>query len=558
MVSRVSSPLDEVIGLIPGYDPHAMAGDCWFDSDAAQTAIDFFQHPKDGCLRHVEGAMAGELFVLEPWQQAIIANLFGWKRTDEKGRVVRRYREAFIYIPRKNGKTPLAAGICNYVLFCDGEPGAQIYSAAAERDQAAYLFRQAKGMIEREPALEARAKIFSGAGHRAIALKADGASVYKVLSADANTKHGGNSHLVVIDELHAQPNRDLVDVLASSMASSNRRQPLLIHITTADWERESICNEKYDFACKVRDNGGDPAKVGYDPSFLPVIYEALSDDDWTTEEVWEKANPNLDVSVSREYMRRECKKAQETPSYTNTFKRLHLNMRTKNDVTFLLMEKWNERKATGLAELMEGQRCMAGLDLATTTDIAAFLLVFCDDSRYVAVPHFWVPEAQAERRSRRDRVPYTEWIDRGYMRATPGDVIDYDVIRADINDLATRYNIAQIAVDPWNATQLSTQLMGDGLEIVQFRQGFASMTAPTKELEALVMSGRLEHGCNPVLTWMAGNTAVEKDASGNLKPSKKKSTDRIDGIVALIMALGLYLTDEGGDSIYETPGNLRL
>lgn len=540
-----SSPLlEDVIRQLPGYDPYAMAGDCWFSADDAQLAIDFFQDEQDGCLRHVEGGLAGERFKLELWQQAIIANLFGWKRIDEKGREVRRYREAFIYVPRKNGKTPLAAGICLLALFCDGEAGAQIYSAAAEREQASYLFRQAKGMVERDPVLSSKAKIFGGIGHRSIQLKDDTASVYKVLSADADTKHGGNSHLVLIDELHAQPNRDLVDVLQTSLASANRKQPMLIHITTADFDRESICNEKHNYACKVRDNGGDPAKPGYDPSFLPVIYEVSADDDWTKEEVWAKANPNLGVSVSLEYLRRECKRAVETPTYQNTFKRLHLNIKTTNDAVFLDMAKWAALPAAPDPVELIGKKCFGAFDLSTTTDLTAFVLVFPPNEPngiWHRLPFLWVPRENAEARQRRDRVPYSTWIEQGHIRATDGNTVDYDVVRRDINQLGQKYQITSIARDRWNATQISTQLMGDGFEIIDFGQGFASMSAPTKELEKLVMAGRLSNDQNPALTWMAGNTAVETDAAGNLKPSKKKSTDRIDGMVALIMALGIAI-----------------
>ena len=430
---------------------------------------------------------------------------------------------------------------------CEGEPGAQIYSAAADREQAALIFRHAKGMVEREPVLNDLAKIFGGAGHRSIALKNDDASVFKVLSADADSKHGGNSHLVIIDELHAQPNRDLVDVLQTSLASANRKQPLLIHITTADFDRESICNEKHNYACKVRDNGGDPEKPGYDPSFLPVIYEASNDDDWTSEDVWRRANPNLGVSVSLDYLKRECKRAIETPTYQNTFKRLHLNIKTTNDSVFLDMSKWDALPKAPPLESLYGKRCFGSYDLSTTTDITAFVLVFPPSEAggiWHRLPFFWVPRENADLRERRDRVPYMTWIERGFITATDGNTVDYDIVRRDINELSKKFNIHLIARDRWNATQITTQLAGDGLSVIDFGQGFASMSAPTKHLEALVMSGKLSNDGNPVLRWMASNTAVEMDAAGNLKPSKKKSTDRIDGLVSLIMSLGIAMVDD--------------
>jgi phage terminase large subunit-like protein len=527
--SKVTAAWRKLLSLIPGYDPFVTAGDAWFDPVLGQKVLDFFGE----CLRHVEGALAGQPFKLEPWEQAILANLFGWQRIDRLGRQVRRYRETLIYIPRKNGKTPLAAGICNYCLFCDNEPGAQIYSAAAEKEQAALLFRHAKGMIEQEPELDARAIIYRAL--KSVALKGDPASTYKVLSAEANTKHGGNSHLVLIDELHAQPNRDLVDVLLTSMASANRRQPLIVYITTADFARPSICNEKHDYACKVRDG------VIPDPSFLPVIYEATPADDWTVPATWKKVNPNLGVSVSLEYLERECQRARETPAYENTFKRLHLNMKTEQDVRWLGIDKWDAcAGAIKVAEL-GGRPCYAGLDLASTTDLAALVLLFPSDGEpidYDVLPFFWIPTEGARRREHRDRVPYETWARDGLITATEGDVVDYDRIRARINELGQAYHVKEIAIDRWNSTQLATQLAGDGFEIFGFGQGFASMSAPTKELETLILGGRIRHGGHPVLRWNASNVSVETDAAGNVKPSKKKSTEKIDGIVALIMALG--------------------
>jgi phage terminase large subunit-like protein len=329
-----------------------------------------------------------------------------------------------------------------------------------------------------------------------------------------------------------------------------RRQPLIIHITTADFDRPSICNEKYDYACKVRDG------IIHDPAFLPVIYEADRDDDWTNPEVWAKANPNLGISVSLQYLERECRRAQETPSYENTFKRLHLNMKTQQDVRWLGMEAWDACGEEAIEEsVLEGQECFAGLDLSTTTDISAFVLAFQDEEGVLTVlPRFWIPEDSALKRERRDRVPYVDWARQGLIETTPGNVIDYDRIRTHINDIKDRFKITEIAIDRWNATQLATQLQGDGFEVVAFGQGFKDMTAPTKELEKLVMSGKLRHAGHPVLRWMASNVAVETDAAGNLKPSKKKSTERIDGIVALVMALGRLMVTPIETSVYNTRG----
>lgn len=523
-----------LLRLLPGHDPFRAPGDSWFDPAEAERRIAFCEQ----CLRHVEGELAGRPFLLEPWQKAFFANLFGWLREDVHGRVVRRHRECLIYVPRKNGKTPLSAAVALSVFFQDDEPGQQNYIAAADREQAGMLFRQAKGMIEQEPELAARCRVYGGAANgqspRSIVRDRD-LSFLRVISSDADSKHGGNSHLALIDELHAQPSRDLVDVLQTSMASSNRKQPLLVSITTADFDRPSICNEKHSYACKVRDGVID------DPAFLPVVYEADREDDWADPAVWRKANPNLGVSVSEEYLRREAARAGEVPAYENTFRRLHLNQRTETDARAVPMDRWDACAGAFAEADLEGLECFAGLDMSTTTDLSALALLFPpggDGGPYRALWRFWAPREKARERSRRDRVPYELWASQGFITLTDGDVVDYDRVRADVNALRSRFNVREVAADRWNATQLLTQLQGDGFGVVAFGQGYQSMTAPTKELLALVQSGRMLHGGDPVARWMASVFATEQDAAGNLKPSKKKSADRIDGVVALIMALG--------------------
>lgn len=530
----------DLLRLLPGYDPFRAPGGARFDPALAGRAVAFVEE----CLRHVEGDKAGRPFLLEPWQRGYVGNLFGWLREDAQGRTVRRYRESLLYVPRKNGKTPLLAAIALYVFFCDGEAGQQDYIAAADREQAGMLFRQAKGMIDQEPELARRCRAYGGnasAGQSRSIVRESDNSFLRVVSADADTKHGGNSHLVVVDELHAQPSRDLVDVLQTSMASANRKQPLLVLITTADFNRPSICNEKHTYACKVRDGVID------DPTFLPAVFEAGRDDDWTDPAVWERANPNLGVSVSEEYLERECAKARENPAYENTFRRLHLNQKTETDALAIPMARWDACAGAFDPAALEGLECYGGLDMSTTTDLSALVLLFPpaeEGGAYRVLPFLWAPREKARERSRRDRAPYELWAEQGHLALTEGDVVDYDRVRADVNALRERYNVRELAADRWNATQLITQLQGDGFEVVAYGQGYQSMTAPTKELLALVQSGRLLHGGHPVLRWMASVFATEQDAAGNLKPSKKKSTDRIDGIVALVMALGRAMVRE--------------
>lgn len=505
----------------------------WYDEEAAERAVKFFST----CLTHTKGEWAGKPLALSDWQaDEIIRPLFGWKRADG----TRKYRTAYIQIPRKAGKSTLSAGIALYMLLADKEPGAEVYSAAADRDQAAIVFEMARGMVDASEPLRKRTQ-----GYKRSLVVPSTASSYKVLSSDAYTKHGLNAHAIIFDELHAQPDRELWDVLTTSTGA--RRQPLTIAITTAGYDRHSLCYELYDYAVKVRDG------IFEDPSFLPVIYEAGQDDDWKAPATWRKAHPGLGVSVREEYFEQECAKAVQLPSYENTFKRLLLNVWTEQDTRWLSMDAWD---ACG-EELpdLEGRICFAGLDLSTTTDITALVLAFPIGGKMHLKSFFWVPRDGIQKRAKRDRVPYDVWVRQGLIEATEGNVIDYDVIRARINELAERYHIAEIAIDRWNATQLATQLTGDGFTVVGFGQGYASMSSPCKELERRILGREINHGKNPVLRWMASNVSVTMDPAGNMKADKAKSTERIDGIVATLMALGRTMeSDHDRPSVYETDG----
>ena len=514
----------------------------WFDTKAADKAVQFFAR----FCSHVKGPMAGKPFALDKWQvDEIIRPLFGWKRADG----TRKYRTAYIEVPRKNGKSTLSAGLALYLTCADEEQGAEVYSAAADREQAAIVFDVAKQMAMNSPALAKRLKPF----RRSMTYE-EKASSYKVLSADAPTKHGLNASGLIFDELHAQPNRELYDVLTTSTGA--RRQPLTVLITTAGYDRHSICYEVHDYACKVRDG------IVTDDSFLAVIYAAGEKDDWTDPKVWAKANPGLGQSVTVDYLTQECRKAKEIPAYENTFRRLHLNQWTEQATRWLSMDVW-DRNATEANEFaLEGRLCYAGLDLASTKDISALALVFPpddDDESYSVLWKFWLPEDAMRQRSHKDRVPYDQWVKDGVISTTEGNVTDYDVLRRDINALGKRYNIREIAFDRWNATQLTTQLQGDGFTMVPFGQGFVSMAAPTKELEKLLLSNRLAHGGNPVARWMASNVAVRTDPAGNLKPDKEKSSEKIDGIVALVMALGRAIVQPAPEeSVYAARGLLTV
>jgi phage terminase large subunit-like protein len=505
------------------------AGGFWFDEEAADRAVAFFET----CLTHTKGEMAGKPLMLDDWERdRIVRPLFGWKRADG----TRRYRKIFVFVARKNGKSTLCAGIALYLLHADREMGAEVYSAAADREQAAIVFDVAKQMVIQSPPLRERTEVY-----RRSMVHLESASSYKVLSADAFTKHGLNASGVVVDEVHTQRNRELIDVLSTSVGS--RRQPIEVYITTAGYDRNSICWELYDYAVRVSKG------IIQDDAFLPVLYQADPDDDWTDETIWAKANPGLGHSIKLDYLRAECKKAQEIAAYENTFKRLHLNIWTAQENRWLRIEQTWDPCATPLPalELMRGRKAWLGVDLSTTTDITAVVALIADPDEpdeYDVLPLFFVPNERILLRARRDRVPYDLWRDQGHLIATEGDVVDYEVVREHIRELGEVLDIQEIAIDRWNSTGLQTQLTGDGFTVVQFGQGFASMSAPTKELERLLLLKALRHGGHPVLRWMADNVAVNQDPAGNIKPDKAKSTERIDGIVALVMAIGRATSQE--------------
>lgn len=494
-----------------------------YDERRAELAVRFIEK-----LKHTKGEYAGRNFLLQEWQKDIIRPLFGTVNDDG----TRQYRTAYIEVPRKNGKSELAAAISLLLLFFDGEPGAEIYSAAADRDQASIVFNVASDMVRQEPALAKRCKIIDST-KRVLS----GNSFYRVLSADAHTKHGFNAHGVIFDELHAQPNRDLWDVLTTS--GGTRRQPLVLAITTAGYDRNSICWEQHEYARKVIDG------VIEDPTFFGVIYAAEDTDDWTDEAVWHKANPALGTFRSLDEMRSLCEKAKQVPSLQNTFRRLYLNQWTSQENRWLDLRVWRESAGVVIPEDLAGEECYAGLDLASVSDIAAFVMVFPDqDNYYDVLPVFFIPEENMWERAAKDRVPYDAWARDGQVIATPGNVIDFRFIREKIVELGQEYHIREIAFDRWGAAQISQDLQDEGFTMVPFGQGFGSMAAPTKELLNLVLQRKIRHGDHPVLTWMADNMVVKQDPAGNVKPDKAKSTEKIDGMVALIMGLDRALRNQ--------------
>ena len=503
---------------IAGYNPTRDGGSFSWDRTAAERAVNYFSD----CLILTSGKTAGRPFRLQPWQADYVATLFGWKRPDG----TRRYRESAFFVPRKNGKTETGAGLALYGLCCDGEQQAQVYSAAKNRDQASLVFEPASRMVERAPVLSSMCKVIESKKRITFAKTS---SYYCAVSADAGSAHGKSPHMVIFDEVHTQPNAKLYEGLKTGMGF--RRQPLFLNASTAGTDRNSICWEVWQQARNVRD-GVDP-----NPHFLPMIYEIAEGESWEDEAVWQRVNPNLNVTVTLEFLQEEYAKAKSSPRYENSFRNLYLNEWTQQAVRWLPMDAWEECGSTSMPDLT-GEQCYAGLDLSSTTDISAFVMAFQQaNGRVYLIPRFWLPAENVRKRADRDHVPYDVWERNGWLTLTPGNAVDYDIIRRDIQQLAEKYWIQSLRIDPWNATQLATQLQGDGLPVEFFRQGYQSLSGPSKELEKFILRRELVHPHSPVLTWMAGNVAVEKDAAENIKPSKARSTERIDGIVAAVMAI---------------------
>ena len=508
---------------LAGYDPTRDADGFVFDSEKAERVVGFFE----AFLKHQKGLEAGKPFTLLPWQRDFLATLFGW--VDADGR--RRYRRTWLEIPRKNGKSTLSSGLGLYLLFGDGEQSAEVVSAAGDRDQAAIVFDVAKGMIQGDAMLSKLAQVY----RREIKYPRTN-SVFKVISSDAGTKHGMNISGLIADEVHVWPNRDLWDTLHTSMGA--RAAPLSIAITTAGHSRTSIAWEQHDYALKVRDG------TIKDERFLPVVYAAPEGSDWTEPETWHIANPSLGQSISLDYLEQECKRAKEVPGYVNTFLRLHLNVWTEQQTRWLPMDSWDASGSEIDHGKLDGQECWLGVDLATTQDTTCVAAVFPGaDGTITVLPHFFLPKDNIEAKERNDRLPYRAWASEGHITLTPGVVTDYSYVEAKIMELVDRYKVQEVTLDRWNATDISTRLSEQGANVTWIGQGYRSLSAPSKRLEELVLSGKLIHGDHPILRAQAAQVMIETDPAGNIKPSKRASgskanSERIDGIVALVMGLG--------------------
>lgn len=515
-----------------------------YSKEAGDYAVSFIK-----CLCHTKGTWAGKPFELIDWQEQIIRDVFGTIKPNG----YRQFNTAYIEIPKKMGKSELAAAVALLLTCGDGEERAEVYGCAADRQQASIVFEVAADMVRMCPALNKRVKIL--ASQKRIIYQPTN-SFYQVLSAEAYSKHGFNIHGVVFDELHTQSNRKLFDVMTKGSGDA-RTQPLYFLITTAGTDTNSICYETHQKAKDIIEG----RKI--DPTFYPVIYGADENDDWTDPEVWKKANPSLGITVSMDKVQAACDSAKQNPGEENAFRQLRLNQWVKQAVRWMPMEKWDACAFHVNEDDLEGRVCYGGLDLSSTTDITAFVLVFPpqdEDDKFAILPYFWIPEDTLELRVRRDHVPYDVWERQGYLQTTEGNVVHYGYIEKFIERLGERFNIREIAFDRWGAVQMVQNLEGMGFTVVPFGQGFKDMSPPTKELMKLTLEQKLAHGGHPVLRWMMDNIYIRNDPAGNIKADKEKSTEKIDGAIATIMGLdrAIRCGNDVTASVYDERGILFI
>ena len=520
------------------------AKDSYYDKEYADFAVAFIES-----LCHTKGTWAGKRFELMDWQEQIIRDLFGILKPNG----YRQFNTAYIEIPKKNGKSELAAAVALLLTCGDGEQRAEVYGAAADRQQASIVFDVAADMVRMCPALNKRVKIL--ASQKRLIYEPTN-SFYQVLSAEAYSKHGFNVHGVVFDELHSQPNRKLYDVLTKGSGDA-RMQPLFFLITTAGTDTHSICYEVHQKAQDIIDG----RKI--DPTFYPVIYGADDTEDWTSPKVWKKCNPSLGETIGMDKVKTACESAKQNPGEENSFRQLRLNQWVKQAVRWMPMDKWDKCAFAVNEEQLQGRVCYGGLDLSSTTDITAFVLVFPpldEEDKYIILPYFWIPEDTLDLRVKRDHVPYDVWQRQGYLQTTEGNVVHYGYIEKFIERLGERFNIREIAFDRWGAVQMVQNLEGMGFNVVAMGQGFASMSPPTKELMKLTLEQKIAHGGHPVLRWNMDNIFIRTDPAGNIKADKEKSTEKIDGAVATIMALdrAIRCGNDTSESVYNDRGILFI
>ena len=518
------------------------AEDSIYDKNEADCVVAFIEQ-----LSHTKGEFHDKPFILIDWQEQIIRDIFGTIKPNG----YRQFTTAYIEVPKKCGKSELAAAVALYLLCADMEQRAEVYGCAADRDQASLVFDVACDMVKLCDSLNATCEI-SKSKKTINYLPTN--STYKALSAEVGSKSGLNVSGLVFDELWVQKDRKFFDMMTKG-TSDARRNPLHFIITTAGNDTNSICYELHQKAVDIIEG----RKV--DPTFYPVIFGADPEDDWTDPKVWRKANPSLDITIGIDKVQAACESAKQTPSEENAFRQLRLNQWVKQSVRWMPMDKWDKCNFPVDEDALRGRICYGGLDLSSTTDLTSFCLVFPpldEEDKYVILPYFWVPEETLDLRVRRDHVPYDIWEKQGFLKTTEGNVVHYGYIEKFIEQLGEKFNIREIAFDRWGAAQMSQNLEGMGFTVVPMGQGYATMSSPTKELMKLTLEKRLAHGGHPVLRWNMDNIFIKTDPAGNIKADKAKSTEKIDGAIACIMALdrAIRCGNDTSESVYDTRGLL--
>lgn len=531
----VRSPVDEL----------AVSLGCWFDVDAAERPITFIER----FCRQSIGKWAGQPLTLLDWQRDFVRRLFGWKRADGS----RRYRSAYLEVAKKNGKSTLCSGLTLFLLVADNEPGAVVFCNAYDREQASIVFGEAARMVRASPSLS---KILDIVDSKKTILLPRNDGLLKANSADVPSKDGANAHGIIFDELHRQRDRSLWEIF--EYADLARRQPLKISITTAGEDESGVWYEQRQLSERI--NRGENLTRS-DIEHLGVVYRAEPTDDLDAPATWKKANPSLGVTIEEDRFRSDLEKARKTPLAWNNFLRLRLNIITRAESKFLPPGAWS--RCGGMLRDLEGRPCYGGLDLATTKDLCAWVLIFPDsDGTLDVLARFWCPESTVRERTASGRAPYQRWVDLGLIEATKGNVVDYDAIREQILADRDAFDLKKVISDPFNATHLCLSLKAAGVEVEFLRQGFLSLNAPTKELERLVLESRIRHAGDPVLAWNMANAVAATDSAGNYKLDKQRSKDKIDGAAALVNALDGWLhaaaEPEPAASPYETRGLVDL
>ena len=509
----------------------------YFDRKAASRAIKFIE-----TLKHTKGEWAGQRFVLEPWQHFILWNIFGWKNADG----TRRFRYAYVEIARKNGKTALSAGIGLYMLFADGEARPEVYSAATVKDQAKICFSDAVEIVKNTDL-----KNYLDTYRNSIVYEMKG-GMMKPLSSDYGTHDGLNPSCGIIDEFHAHKDSGMFDVIKSAFGA--RRQPLMFIITTAGFNKNGACYAYRENVIKILRG------INQDDTLFGIIYTLDSKEEWDNPKMWIKSNPNLGVSVSVDYLADQVTDAKNRPEAVRNVMTKNVNLWVDAEKTWILDDAWMRCCGTTDPESLKGCACWGGLDLSNVSDITAFVLIFHENDLFQLLPFFWIPEEKMLEKIKKENINYDLWVQAGYVKVTPGNVVDYDFVKADILQIISLYDFQSTAYDRWNSSQTIIDLQNEGMECNPFGQGYGSMGAPTKEFEKLVLTEKIEHFGNPVLRWMLSSTVVKTDPAGNIKPDKEKSVQKIDGIVAGIMALGEWMTKQADEdnNPYNNRGMLSL